>query len=104
MVGDLEVALSPLEFSTLHLLLIHRGQPLSKDMLSAALPVQVDPRMIDVYIARSRAKLAFAGLDDVISTVWGRGYMIGVSDDYPADLLPLEPPKSCDLDATLAPA
>jgi DNA-binding response OmpR family regulator len=94
-----DVGLSKLELATLHVLVSHRGVPMSKEAIAAALPVPVEPRMIDVYVSRSRAKLAAAGLDEAITTVWGRGYMAGPAHDDASE----EPPNTCDLDATLVP-
>jgi DNA-binding response OmpR family regulator len=34
------------------------------------------PKIIDVFICKLRKKLANAGADNLIGTVWGRGYMI----------------------------
>ena len=33
-------------------------------------------KIIDVFICKLRKKLATAGADSLITTVWGRGYMI----------------------------
>ena len=33
-------------------------------------------KIIDVFICKLRKKLALAGADNLIGTVWGRGYMI----------------------------
>jgi len=33
-------------------------------------------KIIDVFICKLRKKLAVAGADNLIGTVWGRGYMI----------------------------
>ena len=33
-------------------------------------------KIIDVFICKLRKKLATAGADNLIGTVWGRGYMI----------------------------
>ena len=33
-------------------------------------------KIIDVFICKLRKKLAQAGADNLIGTVWGRGYMI----------------------------
>jgi two-component system cell cycle response regulator CtrA len=35
-----------------------------------------DMKIIDVFICKLRKKLAQAGADELIETVWGRGYMI----------------------------
>ena len=81
MVGNTEVGLSPMEFALVQVLMQHRGMPMSKEAISAALPLKIDVRMIDVYVSRSCKKVAAAGLEDVILTIGGRGYMIGRSDD-----------------------
>jgi two-component system cell cycle response regulator CtrA len=33
-------------------------------------------KIIDVFICKLRKKLTLAGADNLIGTVWGRGYMI----------------------------
>ena len=100
MIDDLDVGLSAAEFAIVQLLFSRRGMPMSREAINAELPVRVDPRMIDVYISRARAKLAAAGMQNTIVTVWGRGYMAGDADDE----WPTEPPQSRDLVAALVPA
>lgn len=101
--GGRDLGLSPAEFAMLQLLFMRRGVAMSKEAISAGLPVQVDPRMIDVYICRARAKLAAYGMEAAIVTVPGRGYMAGGSEDGAEDLGPAGPPVSSDLDVALAP-
>ena len=44
-------------------------------------------KIIDVFICKLRKKLALAGAEDVIGTMWGRGYIVrepAVADQQPA--------------------
>jgi two-component system cell cycle response regulator CtrA len=48
-------------------------------------------KIIDVFICKLRKKLAVAGADNLIGTVWGRGYMIREPAEDNVHALPLEP-------------
>jgi DNA-binding winged helix-turn-helix (wHTH) protein len=44
-------------------------------------------KIIDVFVCKLRKKLAQAGADNMIGTIWGRGYMMrepGAAHDEPA--------------------
>jgi DNA-binding response OmpR family regulator len=104
LVGDCDVGLSPAEFATVRLLFACRGVPMSRESILASLPDPaggLDPRLVDVYISRARAKLAAAGLEHAIQTVWGRGYMAVAADDDDDDADPGEP-RSRNLGGLLA--
>jgi two-component system cell cycle response regulator CtrA len=62
-------------------------------------------KIIDVFICKLRKKLAHAGADNLIGTVWGRGYMIREPSARPA-LPPLPaaaPARTVPLSAPSAP-
>jgi two-component system, cell cycle response regulator CtrA len=48
-------------------------------------------KIIDVFICKLRKKLAVAGADNLIGTVWGRGYMIREPADDLVEPLTAEP-------------
>jgi Transcriptional regulatory protein, C terminal len=45
-------------------------------LVSCGARCYIIPKIIDVFICKLRKKLALAGADNLIGTVWGRGYMI----------------------------
>lgn len=77
-VGDCDLALTPLQFRLLWLLVSHRGEALSKPYLYRMVLEreysQYD-RSLDMHISRIRRHLADAGLaTDRLQTLHGRGY------------------------------
>lgn len=77
-VGDCDLALTPLQFRLLWLLVSHRGEALSKPYLyRLALErehSQYD-RSLDMHVSRIRRRLVDSGLGaDRLQTVHGRGY------------------------------
>jgi two-component system cell cycle response regulator CtrA len=77
-VHDRSVALTAREFAVLELLVLRKGIALTKDAFLNHLYGGVDEpeiKIIDVFICKIRKKLAAAGADEIIHTVWGRGYM-----------------------------
>ena len=73
------VALTSKEYAILELLVLRRGAVLSKenflDHLYGGID-EPDAKIIDVFICKLRKKLAAAGADSLIGTVWGRGYIV----------------------------
>ena len=73
------VALTSKEYAILELLVLRRGAVLSKenflDHLYGGID-EPDAKIIDVFICKLRKKLAGAGADSLIGTVWGRGYIV----------------------------
>ena len=73
------VALTSKEYAILELLVLRRGAVLSKenflDHLYGGID-EPDAKIIDVFICKLRKKLAAAGADNLIGTVWGRGYIV----------------------------
>lgn len=83
-----EVHLTGKEYSILELLVLRKGMVLTKEAFLNHLYGGMDEpeiKIIDVFVCKLRKKLAAAGADNLIGTVWGRGYMI-------RELMPEEPP------------
>ena len=73
-----EVRLTGKEFAIFELLVTRRGMVLTKDTILNHLYDGMDEperKIIDVFVCKLRKKLAQAGADNLIGTVWGRGYM-----------------------------
>jgi two-component system cell cycle response regulator CtrA len=78
-VNGREVRLTSKEYSILELLVLRKGKLLTKDAFLNHLYNGTDEperQIIDLYVCRLRKKLAVAGAENVISTVWGHGYML----------------------------
>ncbi len=73
------VHLTGKEYAILELLVLRKGMVLTKEAFLNHLYGGMDEpemKIIDVFICKLRKKLAQAGADNLIGTVWGRGYMI----------------------------
>ena len=78
-VGSEAVHLTGKEYAILELLVLRKGMVLTKEAFLNHLYGGIDEpemKIIDVFICKLRKKLALAGADHLIGTVWGRGYMI----------------------------
>ena len=78
-VDDRPVHLTGKEYAILELLVLRKGMVLTKEAFLNHLYGGMDEpemKIIDVFICKLRKKLAMAGADNLIGTVWGRGYMI----------------------------
>lgn len=78
-VGTSPVHFTGKELALLELLTLRRGTVVTKDAMLSHLYGGMDEpeiKIIDVFICKMRRKLAEAGAADLISTVWGRGYMM----------------------------
>jgi two-component system cell cycle response regulator CtrA len=67
------------EYSMLELLVLRRGVVLTKEAFLNHLYGGMDEpemKIIDVFICKLRKKLQQAGVDSMIGTVWGRGYVL----------------------------
>ena len=68
------------EYAILELLALRKGTTLTKEMFLNHLYGGMDEpelKIIDVFICKLRRKLAEAlGHDNIIETVWGRGYVL----------------------------
>ncbi len=74
-----EVHLTGKEYAILELMVLRKGMVLTKDAFLNHLYGGIDEpemKIIDVFICKLRKKLAQAGADNLIGTVWGRGYMV----------------------------
>jgi two-component system cell cycle response regulator CtrA len=79
LVGEQPVHLTGKEYAILELLVLRKGMVLTKEAFLNHLYGGMDEpemKIIDVFICKLRKKLANAGADNLIGTVWGRGYMI----------------------------
>jgi two-component system, cell cycle response regulator CtrA len=87
------VHLTGKEYAILELLVLRKGMVLTKEAFLNHLYGGMDEpemKIIDVFVCKLRKKLAQAGADNLIGTVWGRGYMIRepTSLDAPPSPLP----------------
>jgi two-component system cell cycle response regulator CtrA len=79
LVDGQQVHLTGKEYAILELLVLRKGMVLTKEAFLNHLYGGMDEpemKIIDVFICKLRKKLANAGADNLIGTVWGRGYMI----------------------------
>lgn len=73
------LALSPKEYALLEILMLHRGNVLSRTMLFEKLydaRSEASSKVIEVIVSTLRTKLAGAGLRDLIETRRGFGYVV----------------------------
>ena len=78
-VRGVQVHLTGKEYGILELLAMRKGMALSKEaFLNHLYDGRDEPeiKIIDVFVCKLRKKLARAGADNLIVTVWGRGYML----------------------------
>lgn len=78
-VAGTPVHLTGKEYSILELLVLRKGMVLTKEAFLNHLYGGMDEpemKIIDVFICKLRRKLGQAGADNLIATVWGRGYMV----------------------------
>jgi two-component system cell cycle response regulator CtrA len=67
------------EYAVLELLTLRKGMVLTKEAFLNHLYGGIDEpevKIIDVFICKLRKKLALAGAEELIGTVWGRGYVL----------------------------
>lgn len=78
-VAGLPVHLTGKEFAILELLVLRKGVSLTKEALLNHLyggHDEPDIKIIDVFVCKLRKKLQAAGAGNLISTIWGRGYVL----------------------------
>lgn len=84
-VDNQAINLTGKEYAILELLALRKGATLTKEMFLNHLYGGMDEpelKIIDVFICKLRRKLAEAlGNDNIIETVWGRGYVLRDPDD-----------------------
>jgi two-component system, cell cycle response regulator CtrA len=79
LVDGAPVHLTGKEYAVLELLTLRKGTVLTKEAFLNHLYGGLDEpevKIIDVFICKLRKKLAQAGADNLIGTVWGRGYVM----------------------------
>jgi len=82
-----DVRLTGKEYAILELLVLRKGMVLTKEAFLNHLYGGMDEpevKIIDVFVCKLRKKLAQAGADNLIGTIWGRGYMIREPAAQPA--------------------
>lgn len=95
-VSGRQVHLTGKEYAILELLVLRKGMVLTKEAFLNHLYGGMDEpemKIIDVFVCKLRKKLAMAGADHLIGTVWGRGYMIR-EPAVDLDPLPAEAPAT----------
>jgi two-component system, cell cycle response regulator CtrA len=78
-VAGRQVHLTGKEYAILELMVLRKGMVLTKEAFLNHLYGGMDEpemKIIDVFICKLRKKLAQGGVDNIISTIWGRGYMV----------------------------
>ena len=83
-VGGVPIHLTPSEYKVLELLSLRKNTVLTKEMCLNHLYnglKEPEVKIIDVFICKLRKKLAMAGADNLIGTVWGRGYVLREPSD-----------------------
>jgi two-component system cell cycle response regulator CtrA len=91
------VPLTGKEYSILELLVLRKGMVLTKEAFLNHLYGGMDEpemKIIDVFVCKLRKKLLQAGADNMIGTIWGRGYMIREPAAAHGDEPPLSPLRS----------
>jgi two-component system cell cycle response regulator CtrA len=79
MFENIPVHLTASEYSMLELLILRKGQIITKNMFLNHLYRGMDEpeaKIIDVFICKLRRKLDQVGAKGVIGTVWGQGYVV----------------------------
>jgi two-component system cell cycle response regulator CtrA len=92
LVAGRQVHLTGKEYAILELLVLRKGMVLTKEAFLNHLYGGMDEpemKIIDVFICKLRKKLAQAGADGLIGTVWGRGYMLREPSSEDARVLPI---------------
>ncbi len=81
-----EVCLTGKEYAMIELLMLRKGQVLTKDAFLNHLYGGMDEpegKIIDVFICKLRKKLLAVGGSDVITTVWGQGVVLKERAEVP---------------------
>lgn len=95
-----EVHLTGKEYSILELMVLRKGMVLTKEAFLNHLYGGMDEpemKIVDVFVCKLRRKMAKAGADGMIGTIWGRGYMIRSPDGDDNELPRLGPFRLDDL-------
>jgi two-component system, cell cycle response regulator CtrA len=97
-VNGRDVRLTSKEYAILELLVLRKGKLLTKAAFLNHLyngTAEPERQIVDLYICRLRKKLALAGVDNLIGTVWGHGYII--HEHLALTMDPLKPPPAARL-------
>lgn len=92
--NGVRVHLTNKEFALLQLLVLRRNMIMTKEAILSQLYGGMDEpeiKIVDVFICKIRSKLTKAGLPNVISTVWGRGYTVKDIGDEGFVITPVRP-------------
>jgi two-component system, cell cycle response regulator CtrA len=84
------VHLTSKEYAILELLVLRKGMALTKEAFLNHLYGGMDEpeiKIIDVFICKLRKKLAQAGADGLIGTIWGRGYILRQPAQHTPDIV-----------------
>jgi two-component system cell cycle response regulator CtrA len=79
LVGTNPVHLTGKEYAILELMVLRKGMVLTKEAFLNHLYGGMDEpeqKIIDVFVCKLRKKLAQAGAENLIGTIWGRGYLV----------------------------
>ena len=99
-VAGAPVHLTGKEYAILELLVLRKGMVLTKEAFLNHLYGGMDEpevKIIDVFICKLRKKLSHAGADNLIGTVWGRGYMLRDPAASASRVQPAASPKAPEL-------
>ncbi len=99
------VHLTGKEYAILELLVLRKGMVLTKDAFLNHLYGGMDEpemKIIDVFICKLRKKLQLVGAGHLISTIWGRGYMLREEDRLSAGSAETTMPGSQAIESALA--
>ncbi|AQS87385.1 two component response regulator CtrA [Neoasaia chiangmaiensis NBRC 101099] len=94
LVNGAPVHLTGKEYAILELLVLRRGAVLTKDAFLNHLYGGIDEpemKIIDVFICKLRRKLQVKGAGNLITTVWGRGYVLREERTVEAEMMPAAP-------------
>lgn len=90
-VNDKKVKITRKEYQILELLAMNRGKVVLKERIFNhlydynSIPNQ---KIIDVYVCKLRSKLQKAKAEQIISTVWGQGYIIPAERTFVVERIP----------------
>lgn len=87
------VPLTKTEYQILEVLAVRRSRTVSRETILDLLYGGVDEpemKIIDVYVCKLRRKLAKMGVENVIQTVWGRGYVFQAANPTQPQSAPIE--------------
>ena len=96
-----DIRLSPSEYKVLELMILRKGSVVSKTALMDLLYGEFDEpdvKSLNVLMHRLRKRLATVGLDTLVRTIWGSGYLV----DEPSRAVAPRPPAPFERDMAFA--